>query len=101
MSARDDVIERQVVSVLRERFSVPDSKLGPEHWDEPLTGSLFGFSGVDVTYLFFELERTFNARFGEQDLVGYGFSTINKIAEAVRRQAAVAAASGLTSRCEP
>ena len=101
MSARDDVIEKQVVSVLRERLPVPDSKLGPEHWDEPLTGSFFGFSGVDLTYLFFELERTFNARFGERDLAGYGFSTINKIATAVRKQVGVAPANGLTFRCEP
>ena len=55
----------KVVSVLRERLSVPESKLSSEHWDEPLTGRFFGFSGVD---LIFELERVFNARFGERDL---------------------------------
>lgn len=100
MSAQSDMIEEQVVSVLRERLSVPDSKLGPEHRDKPLTGSFFGFSGVDLTYLFFELERAFSTRFGEQHLIGYGFSTINKIAEAVRKQVGVAPARGLTLRCE-
>ena len=91
--SRDDAVEKQVVSVLRERFSVPVSKLDLEHWDKPLTGSFFHFSGVDLTYLFFELERALNVRFREQDLVGYGFSTINKIATAIRKQAGVAPAS--------
>lgn len=86
MAAQEDRIERQVVSVMRHRLLVPDWKLGSEYWDEPLTGRFFGFSAVDLTYLFFELERAFNVRFRERDLADYGYSTINRIVKAVRQR---------------
>lgn len=86
MSVHDGAIEEQVVWVLRERLLVPDNKLDSEHWGKPLTGSFFRLSGVDLAYLFFELERRFDVRFQESDLVDYGFSTINKICRAVRKQ---------------
>lgn len=77
------MIQRQIATVLREKLRVSDALLIPENYDEPLTGNLFCFSGVDLAYLFFELELAFGIRIATQYLDTYGFCSINKISEVI------------------
>ncbi|HBK85923.1 MAG TPA: hypothetical protein DDZ53_07840 [Firmicutes bacterium] len=75
----------QIATVLREKLRVCDALLVAENYDEPLTGNLFRFSGVDLAYLFFELELAFGIRVSSQYLDDYGFCSINRIAETIHR----------------
>lgn len=68
-----------ITSILLERFKVPQDKLHPDYWEEPLTGSFFSFSSTDLVYLFFELEQAFGVRYREENLNAYGWSTIHQI----------------------
>jgi len=81
------MIQRRIASILCEKFHVSEAILGPENWDEPLTGNMLRLSAIDLTYLFFELERVFGARVAHRYLDSYGFSSINKIAEAITGRA--------------
>ncbi|WP_066718711.1 hypothetical protein [Clostridium sp. Marseille-P299] len=85
----NDVIHYKIVDVLLHRFNIPETLLIPELWDEPLTGSIFQFSGVDFVYLFFELEKAFDIRISNTFLKEYGFSTVNKIAYAIGVQSVI------------
>lgn len=52
-----------------------------EDW---LTGDKHRFSAIDLTYLFFTLEKQYGISFDAQDLKDYGFVTVQGIAQAVR-----------------
>jgi len=77
------MIQLRIATILCERFYVSEAALDPENWDKPLTGILFRFSAIDLAYLFFELERAFGVRISHRYLSFYGFSSINKMAEAL------------------
>ena len=73
-------ILEQIVHLLQGKFGVPSSSLVTKNWDEPLTGSVIQFSGVDLVYLCFEIERIFRVRIDEEYLRSYGFCSIRQIA---------------------
>jgi len=62
---------------------VPLAKFNEECMNLPLTGKYFGLSYIDMTYLFFELEKELGVRINEKYLYNYGFNTINKITSAL------------------
>ncbi len=72
-------IEGKIRIVLQEKFDVPSERLKIENYGEPLTGSIFEFTGVKLLYLFFEIEKNFKIKFKEQDVINYHFLTINGI----------------------
>jgi acyl carrier protein len=80
------MIQRRIITVLRDRFHLSETVLAPDNWDKPLTGHLFNLSGTDLVYLLFELERAFNIRIPERYLETYGFCSIDRINEAIRDQ---------------
>ena len=75
------LISETVVDVLKEKLQVPESNLCQEFWDLPLTGTHFKRNFVDLVYLLFELEATFDVRISEDYLVSYRFNSINSIVE--------------------
>lgn len=72
-----------LIKLLIEKFNANPELLKEHNWDQPLTGSVFNFSGVELTYLFFEIENIFNIKVGPKNLQQYGFSSINKIAKVI------------------
>lgn len=83
MTLQNTIIQRRIATILCGKFHVSEASLDPENWDKPLTGNIYRFSAIDLTYLFFELERVFEVRIPHRYLDSYGFCSINKIAEAI------------------
>jgi len=84
MTSQSTMIQRLIITALCDRFHVSEAILDPENWDKPLTGNWLRFSAIDLTYLFFELERTFGVSITHRYLDSYNLCTINKMAEAIR-----------------
>lgn len=68
-----------VLKILTEKFDIPSSVCIPDNFSQPLTGKIWKLSGIDLTFLFFEIEKTFKIKLEEDDLICYGFCTIEKI----------------------
>lgn len=86
MTMSHEAIRQKIADVLAGKFGISEEQLAADCWDAPLTGSVFRFSAVDLTYLFLELEKAFSVRIGSQDLDGYKFSTLNKIVTILRKK---------------
>ena len=71
-------IKKDILSILKEKLSCTCQE-AEQNSDEPLTGSPFFLSEIDMVYLLFEVEKKFGIRVAEESLVGYGFSTLNQI----------------------
>ena len=78
-----DLSIKTIISTIRELYPFTEEWLISENFDEPLTGRLFGFSKIELVYLFFELEKKLGITFEEQGLKDYGFSSINGIANLI------------------
>jgi len=78
-----DISIKTIISTIRDLYPFTDELLISKNFDEPLTGRLFGFSKVELVYLFFELEKKLGFSFEEQKLNDYGFSSINRIANVI------------------
>lgn len=52
----------------------------------PLTGNKFNMSSVQLAYLLLEIEKIYDLKINESDLINEGFNTINNIIEIVRRE---------------
>lgn len=96
MQARDEACEK-ICGILRKQFDIAEEKLDRAFWKEPLTGYHFKLAGADMVYLLFEMERAFAIRMNEEFLGNYGFSTIEKAAEAVMKSMGVRNASTVGS----
>lgn len=89
MVGTDSSITVRTISVIKKCTSCtrcPSDAFAPETWDEPLTGSHFQLSMVDLTYILLEIENEFSVRISSEDLADYGFNTVRKICSAVRKQ---------------
>lgn len=69
----------EIMLLLQRRFEISKDILAVEYLEKPLTGELFKFSFIDLTYLFFELEKRFDIRIPHSELEQYQFITINGI----------------------
>lgn len=78
-------IPEELVRLLHEMFGVPYSSLIADNWSEPLTGSKMNLNGMDLVYLFFELEKHFKVRIDQQHLVSYGFCSIRHIEHVIEQ----------------
>lgn len=79
MQPPDTVFQRQIVAILHDIFHIPESKLQPDQWDEPLTGKALAVSAIDMTYLLFEIEKTFGIRIEASRLDNYGAISIRRL----------------------
>lgn len=76
-------IAKSVRDILTQKLYVDASLLIPENDSMPLTGQVFQFTGIEMMYLFFEIEQYFHIRIPEKSLLNYGFINIEKISAAV------------------
>ncbi len=78
-----DEVYKKICRILRKCFDISEEKLDEKFWKEPLTGVHFELTGADMVYLLFEIEKAFDIKITENQLGGYGFSTIEKAAKCV------------------
>lgn len=79
---------------IKDRIYTVVSKLKgnmtPAMWEdgkqEALTGSYWGLSAIDMTYLFLELEKEFEVTFRADKLVNYEFGTLTGIEKILRKE---------------
>ncbi|MBQ7689550.1 MAG: hypothetical protein IJT27_10085 [Clostridia bacterium] len=77
----EEIIKR-VVKCVKKVIDTPAAD-DPTKYDEPLTGTVFQLSAIDMTYLLLEVTDEFKIRFEASDVENYGFNSINKIAKTV------------------
>lgn len=82
-----NTIKDNVKEILRDKFRFSDALLDEIHWDEPLTGRRFSFSGTDLAYLLFEVEGLFDIRIDSRFFDQYGFSSLTKIIQIIEQSA--------------
>lgn len=85
MTSNNEAIQQKIIEIMDKKLHFPREDLVRGNWDEPLTGKIFRFSAVELTYLFLEIEKAFSIRIPESCLHSYGFSTINKIIETIEK----------------
>lgn len=75
--------ETQILLILKkiftEKYRIPSELWKNENLSRPLTGSVWKLSGIDLSFILFEIEKEFEIKFKEDDLINYGFSSISKI----------------------
>lgn len=76
-------VYKEICMILGKCFDISEEKLDEKFWKEPLTGIHFELTGADLVYLLFEIEKAFNIKITEDQLEGYCFSTIEKVAKCV------------------
>ena len=78
-------IDKFLYSILR-KFRPDEEKLR-DLWNKgrslPLTGEKWGFNGIDLTYLFFEVEQAFQIVISPNSITNYQFNTIESIVNIV------------------
>lgn len=84
MKISEKPISEALLRILSKKLFVPEALLTLEYWDEPLTGPVFKLSSIEMTYLFFEIEKTLEIVINPQKLKNYRFNTINKIMDAIQ-----------------
>lgn len=76
-------IGKKIEALLMEQFYIPKEKLGIENWDIALTSEFFGFMGIDLVYLLFEIEKQYHVRIPEEYLGNYKFNSIRGVTDAL------------------
>ncbi len=72
-------MKQELYELLKNRFGVADILLDGTHDDDALTGEVFRFSGLDLTYLFLETDKLVGRRIDASRVLHYEFNTINGI----------------------
>lgn len=72
-----------ITNILVDKLNINTNYVIEDNYDKLLTGSLFCLHEIQMTYLFFEIEKKFNIKIMPQDILDENFNTINKIAEVV------------------
>lgn len=65
--------------ILHKKLAVSEDELSRSNWDEPLTGTTFRLSGVDLIYFLLEMEKAFKIRIDEKSFSSNGFTTLRKV----------------------
>lgn len=77
-----DVIDK-IVNVMVDKLKINPNFVIEENYDKPLTGRDFCLNEINMTYLFFEIEKKFNIKIMPQDILNEKINTVNRIAEVV------------------
>ena len=76
-------IEKEIHGLIRQiRPDIDTGKLKSGDW---LTSSEHGFTGLNLAYLFFEIESKFNITLDGEKLRNYEFVTVGGIVRAVQK----------------
>ena len=76
-------MKEKIYLLLKDRFHVNVALLDGNHDDDPLTGEVFRFSGIDLTYLFLETEKMLGRKIDTTKILHYEFNTINGIVQVI------------------
>lgn len=66
----------RLMDLLKNKFRIPENLLDGSHDHDPLTGVPFHFSGIDLTYLFMEVEKLLGRKIDANKVLHYEFNTI-------------------------
>lgn len=82
-----DQIQEGIIDLLERKFQINHRLLtGKEAADQALTDAPFNLDGVAMTYLFFEVEKTYQIRIPIAEILkNYSFRTISGITEIVSK----------------
>lgn len=72
-------MERKLKNLLQTQFHIPEGLLDGTHDKEPLTGEIFRLSGLDLAYLFLEVEKLLGRQIDTDKVLHYEFNTISGI----------------------
>lgn len=72
-----------LLELLHTKFGVPEEMLAEANWEIPLTGELFGFSGMDLFYLLLEVEKRTGHSVPMEALPDYQFNSISAALKAL------------------
>lgn len=73
----------KIVNIMIDRLKVNPNNLIEKNYDKPLTGSIFRFNARDLTYLFFEIEKSFKISIMPSCILNKEFNTVKGIAEVI------------------
>ena len=73
-----DSIQKKLLDILQSKLPCACQEL-QQYLNVPLTGAPFFFSEIEMVYLLFEIEKEFGIRMRQEQLLSYGFSTLNQI----------------------
>lgn len=76
-------MKEKLYQLLQNKFRVSSNLLDGTHDDDPLTGEVFRFSGIDLTYLFLETEKMIGRKIDTTKILHYEFNTINGICKVI------------------
>lgn len=79
-----DILSR-VVNILENRLKVNKNLLKEENYLQPLTGTKFRFTALELTYLFYMVEKEFECKIDVNLIRNYEFNTIAGIAEIISK----------------
>ncbi|MFZ2538237.1 MAG: hypothetical protein WAX04_05000 [Oscillospiraceae bacterium] len=74
-----------ITEIMQNKLGVPKEILIQGNYDEAITGFLFHFDAVQLTYLFMELENQLGIIICSEDIMNYEFNTINGIANLIAK----------------
>lgn len=76
-------VEKEIHKLIRQlRPDIDTTRLKRRDW---LTSSDYGFTGLDLAYLFFEIEKKFNIALDATKLRNYEFVTVGGIIRTVQK----------------
>lgn len=70
-----------IIDILHNKFYIPKERITQNSYDLSLTGKYFNLDSIDLTYLFFQLEKQLELHIDAHRLLNYEFNTINGIAQ--------------------
>lgn len=69
-------MESKLKNLLQTQFNIPENLLDGKHNDDLLTGEVFKFSGIELAYLFLEVEKLLGRKIDTDKVLHYEFNTI-------------------------
>lgn len=76
---RKDEIQDFIFNILKELFKIDEVYLCDRYIDIPLFEEPFEFSGIQMVYLVFEIEKHVGVRYREEALIKYESLTIEDL----------------------
>lgn len=83
---RKDEIQDFIFRILKELFKIDKGYLCDRYIDIPLFEDPFKFSGIQMVYLVFEIEKHFGMRYQEEALIKYESLTIADLTAQLLRE---------------
>lgn len=76
-----ETIKSKITGLLKNKFAI--ETLNSSDWDTELSNAPFSFNARDMVYLLFEIEKLFQIRIKNEDLIAKKFFTLNNIVECI------------------